>query len=353
MSSYCKWVVCAAAMLAASSCRGTLPVNAALRLMPEDCPTGTCPENPNGRGIYTDTGANYCILDSNQQGFCPEAFVNVSGGVMLEGRTALPPVSVYRVPITATFDSEPVPLVSIASDDTKLVIRYGVLGSARELSALKDLARLTLHSFLPVSKTPFTVRFSEKDLGPNSVHRYVVSYVLEGEEGQQYPCKDQGVSFLPRKRVHGVTAAVTDDANATTMGCESGAIVTCMEWGYKPWQRPVKDPSTTFDVIYRACLQAKRAAYYVSKDDYNSYTRKGTLIKTKDMWADSWESGVELEAYWGPQGATCLGTQRASGVPLPSPSDGLHYLPKCGGTSWNPSADVLLATGKPADKTGP
>jgi hypothetical protein len=125
-------------------------------------------------------------------------------------------------------------------------------------------------------------------------------------------------AFLPQRNVDGVSAHVTVDADQVTMGCRSGAIATCMVWGYRPWEANPDDQPKA-DTLYGSCLQAKRAAYFVQSGDYNSYTVKGTPLSVQDKAKIMNYPMPGVEAVWSPDGAVCLSPEFRR-VPLPGSS---------------------------------
>ncbi|QRN99359.1 hypothetical protein JRI60_10210 [Archangium violaceum] len=119
-----------------------------------------------------------------------------------------------------------------------------------------------------------------------------------------------------------LSAAVTLDADVTTLACRSGAIATCMLWGYKPWDSPSEQPGRVREDLFASCLHAKRAAYFVGQGDFASYTRNGTRILVRDAYGIQGKGArlEQLEAVWGPQGAVCLNPEnrRRPEVDLPT-----------------------------------
>nr|WP_227027596.1 ADYC domain-containing protein [Corallococcus soli] len=155
--------------------------------------------------------------------------------------------------------------------------------------------------------------------------------------------------FLPARQVDGLTAAVQGQDTAITLACETGAIGACLRWGYQPW-----DPTSFQDdrdraSVYGACLQAKRAAYFIGLGDLQSYTVGGTEFLRRDAHGFGARSNDRLdelefvEALWSPRGAECLNPMnRRRDLPLPR---GLQ-LPVCGSTpKWSPRG--TFATGVP------
>lgn len=96
---------------------------------------------------------------------------------------------------------------------------------------------------------------------------------------------------------------------AVTMACRDGALAKCVEWGYYPWEHAD---------YHQACTRAARADYC---GDGLPHTLQGLLIHVLDeLGIQEAEPNVtyEVEAEWGPDGATCVNPEwrRLSGLPL-------------------------------------
>ncbi|WP_253977612.1 ADYC domain-containing protein [Myxococcus dinghuensis] len=161
-------------------------------------------------------------------------------------------------------------------------------------------------------------------------------------------------SFLPRLRINSVNAAVESVPTWTTIGCGSGAIVTCLDWGYVPWNPDtgVYDPLRSH--LFGSCLQAKRAAYFVGRGDLKSYTRNGTRINKRDQFGLGRNANGQveelrtLEALWSPQGAVCLNPEnrRVPDIALPT---GMRGVPPCARPPrWTPTGKLATGTFTPA-----
>lgn len=138
-----------------------------------------------------------------------------------------------------------------------------------------------------------------------------------GTDAQPYPAV-----FVAGQKWNIQTGALIDDANAITVACPDDAVGACIDWGYEPWvdrnacsydwypaykakgcsMRPGKD-------IHQTCMRAKRADFAGMGF---SYTQTGTGILVGDSLNTSVNPldpsfpGDEIEAIWGPDGATCL-----------------------------------------------
>ncbi len=337
------------------------------------CPTGQCDPDPNGLGIYVVEGSNYCFKANGVPLFCPEAFINTPEGVILRFREPEHINMLQEVAVSATVQEEGrlplgVSLLSVQANASKLTVTYAYQGQQYVLQGA-DLKKLTL--FLEL-----TDRSSSAEIDPFYIYqvrlepragdlsaavpvdRYTLTYRHTPASPWQTHCSDTQrpggtVSFLPDKVVNGLNAAVADVANVTTMGCESGAIATCLRWGYTPWA-PDGGPLDSVTrarraYLYRSCLHAKRAAYFVGFGDLKSYTATGTPILKRDQFGIGIHQddihGENIEALWSPKGAVCLNPENRRHPEIPLAS--LHGLPSCG------SPPVWTTKGKLATSPAP
>ncbi|AKJ00727.1 hypothetical protein ATI61_120126 [Archangium gephyra] len=291
----------------------------------DECPTGNCDPGGNGnaKGLYTAEGGNYCFLAGGQQHFCPEAFIHRPKGLMLAIRYLNGVFGVIEYPVTARLasDSTPVFLTAVEGNRTQLTLKYKQNGVEHTLTG-DDVSKVILSlGSMPMGHGDATqfisydMRFvtdqkakTEKD----GVHRYRLNYreIRPGTAWLRHCAGDDEtvVSFLPGQRVSGSTGYVKDDATVTTMGCEQGSIVTCLAWGYTPWDPATGLRDETRDYVFQSCLQAKRAAYFVGKGDWRSYTKRNTKIFRRDQYGfgKPQDSIDRVEALWSPLGAVCF-----------------------------------------------
>ncbi|WP_143177989.1 ADYC domain-containing protein [Cystobacter ferrugineus] len=298
-----------------------------LEQIDENCPTGDCDPGGTGnaKGIYTAEGGNYCFKVQGEPFFCPEAFINTPTGVLLEVRYLNEPLRLVQPRIRGKLaaDSKPVEVLAINGDRTELSIKYRVQGETEESIAKGDGLEaliLGLDALSTVSGGPsiaYEMRFSahqppKPDATTDRVHRYKLEYrdARLRSDWVRHCEADVGgavVSFLQGQRVSGVNASVKLDSQVTSMGCEQGSLVTCLAWGFTPWDSSTGVRDETRDYVYRSCLQAKRAAYFVGHRDFKSYTKKGTKIEKWDQYASGEGEPVErIEALWSPRGAVCF-----------------------------------------------
>lgn len=145
--------------------------------------------------------------------------------------------------------------------------------------------------------------------------------------------KDQ-VVFQGGMAVNPVSAMVTRNAttaNWVTMSCRYGAIAQVRLWGY-----PYRPGTNTF--YFDAGLHMKRASYC---GDGNFYTHAGTKIRIWDNQGIQTDpmTTSEIEAWWTPNGATCIGPMRHSAMGFTGVCNGVP-LPPCSGSPTGALADA-------------
>ncbi|PTL82276.1 hypothetical protein DAT35_21040 [Vitiosangium sp. GDMCC 1.1324] len=345
-------------------------------LLASICPSGNCDTGGTGnaKGIYAATGGNYCFKAGNTAFFCPEAFVTIEKGLFLEGHYLDDPSNRTQRPVHARFEgsSTSVYVYAIHGDGTRLTIKYRVNGQDYSLTGA-EVSKLILQvpGLSPggSSGVSYELQFfpvQTEKTAKDGVSRYELRYRnttlpdVPANWSRHCEANDEKadafvVSFLEGQRVNSVSASVTDDATVTTMACESGSIVTCLAWGYTPWDVSTGQRDVTRDYVYRSCLQAKRAAYFVGASDFKSYTKKGTLILKRDQYGYGFEQDTipRVEAIWGPQGAVCFNPENrrrpdAEAWAGQDPNNlNTHGVPPCSPADW--SLQGKFATG-PAEK---
>jgi hypothetical protein len=91
-----------------------------------------------------------------------------------------------------------------------------------------------------------------------------------------------------------------------SVSCTNAAIGKCVRAGYKPW-KIASDRRTMWD-YHQACVRTIRADYC---GDGIGHTRNGMLINIIDRLSpEEPSSGLEFEAAWTPQGASCVARTR-------------------------------------------
>jgi hypothetical protein len=332
-------------------------------LMPTCTPGWCSPGKPNGRGIYIVKNGKFCFGEEGKPQFCPSHFVNQQNSVFLMSRLADDPT--IEVPARVTLHPIPfVPkaprLVRFEAQGSNLMVFYEtppLLGV--KLATPKELATMQFEveffdpasgEYLPMFRYSMRLK-PRKNNAPDAdgVHRYEMTFRRPGTVDPWAPgcTSPQGAaldtSFLGGLKVDPDNADVSP-AQVTTMSCETGAIDTCLSWGYKPWQTELTgDPQTSL-YLFRTCLQAKRAAYFVGFGDPSSYTTEGVEIYRRDPFGINVEPYDKLEALWSPRGALCLNREhvRLGDVGL-LPGTHLGKLLPCDPLHWTPGGKIATA----------
>jgi hypothetical protein len=342
--------------------------------------TGTGPGNGLGLFVVAASNSTYCFADvGGQPAFCPETFFNADPGVYLQLRDANDAFETYVVPVQASVPDawapdgyRPVNLIAIHTKGTQLAIEYEnddmiEWVSGDELASIKlDIPAPGTYPFsysmrVTPSTRPLPLGSAPAPYGlppPKWLRRYDVEYRIEGTgpaAGVWRPHCTVGTShrpssFLGQTMIDGVLGQVGQEPAAVTMACETGAIDTCLAWGYTPAYTPGVEPNP---YLYGSCLQAKRAAYFVGPRegliDLMSYTTNGTPIDVQDVAGIIDEPVEHLEAVWNPDGVACLNPEN-----LRRPEMASHpyfaipsHVPPCPHDDW--SGFGPLATGRRLD----
>ncbi|MDC0709131.1 ADYC domain-containing protein [Stigmatella sp. ncwal1] len=334
---------------------------------PTHCTPPDCPGGPtNGKGIYISQEAAYCIPDPwGKVLFCPETFTNIPReGVALRGRTFREneffpePADHAQYRVGVRWRKMRVELLRIDARSEGLIVSIRDGATEQVLDGL-DVEALVFE--FPKEAPRFRMRFRGNG-ADRGIALYAAEYNVDDKDTWTPSCAD-GVgtaAFLPQRSVDGVSARVMVNAEQVTLGCRTGAIATCMVWGYRPWEaNPHEQPLA--DSLYGSCLQAKRAAYFVQSGDFHSYTVKGTPIALQDKAGIMSELMPGVEAVWSPDGAICLSPAfrrvpgpGSSGLPalpavnpLPECSEQLHAAAPRGGLPALLAEPAFLATGRP------
>jgi hypothetical protein len=328
-----------------------------------NCPTGACdPGNGNGKGIYIASESDYCLKDEGDvPRYCPETFIHDARGVALQLRDFKNTAAVYTSPVQAVLvnasgTEEPVTLVSLRGERTELAITYrtsnGQVRTAKGSEVGSVRLKLTVSRGTGSNQQLHGFELQVRPVAPNPdlppwFRRYWVTYRPSGTTSWKPYCligrNDTQTSFLSGKRISGLTAEVTNDESVTTMSCETGAVDACLLWGYTPWSPQTGNPEAS-EYLFRSCLQAKRAAYFVGRGDSNSYTKSGTMIVKRDPYGISKQQVPHVEAIWSPRGAECLNPEYRRFPELALPDTLPADLPACKPAQW--SEYGKLATGK-------
>lgn len=182
---------------------------------------------------------------------------------------------------------------------------------------------------------PYVLRIDhvERDAGAVTpdVYLYSISYRHPGDETWRSACTDDSGAPEPAIPMQGfrwdpTTGQRSAAPGVVTLACKSGAIGSCASWGYRPWVSALLDH-------HQACIYMKRADYC---GDGTPHTMNGTWIDIYDRLSPQLQAqatGWPLEAHWGSQGASCIGTRRHPEIRFSGRCmrDGqLVALPACG-----------------------
>lgn len=216
-----------------------------------------------------------------------------------------------------------------------------------------DLVSLHLHLSLSTPTTgkelDYVLDFNKATDEPGNqvVHEYNMVWRKAGQPAtanQQY-CWDGNGKPDPVVFQHGIyvnptSATVTRNqatADLVTLSCRQGGPATVWWWGY-----PYTLGANTW--YFDAGLQMKRASYCA---DSQHYTHTGTKIaihddvQPKPVQSDSI---TRMEAFWTPQGATCLDEMRHPDMGFKGECNGVK-LPQCPKLSDQPDGGAWLADG--------
>lgn len=158
-------------------------------------------------------------------------------------------------------------------------------------------------------ETAATMWVSDFEEAEPGEYRYTFHY--NDANGNPVPLCDPDpegdIAAVPIKdiTVNGTTGAIGPRPSTLYLGCTSGAVGKAVVWGYKPWERNIKE--------FEAAVRMVRADYC-----YNgvSWTVPGTPIEVRDKWDinDFLNEGHPTEAIWGKDRLLCLGTPRNVGL---------------------------------------
>jgi ADYC domain len=295
-----------------------------------------CDPEQNGLGVFVARDGRFCLQTPQSGRLCVESFVNDPEGVKIRLSPASVREKYVEWKVQATFRPEgfslPVlySLHSITTDRGRLVVKYTRLNIGGPplppmVASDEDLPFIWLEFANKYNNkaVAFQLRFFHVDEtvladGPSPrdpIERYFAEYRFGDISTHEWGswgalCADPdgeklSASFLGGNEVDFRSAKVTRNAQAVTMSCVTGAIDTCMKWGYAPWAGEGGEKRAQ---VFGACLQAKRAAYYAGKGDLGSYTKPGTPILLHDTYGIHNDpiNDASLEAVWSLTGAKCF-----------------------------------------------
>jgi hypothetical protein len=284
----------------------------------------------NGAGVYiadTSPASNFGLRYGRFQ-WLLTGFTNTSTAVLANGWYEAPdaPVPADGQVTGARYLGQPHMVRSLSVTGTAVTVLLE--DSAGQVFAVEGpaLGNLTLQLRVPnpsfTGDFRFVVRFAAsqplsgyvEDLtGYSLLYRRDPAGDGSGTGSWASHCQDSQGQTMPSifsqgSHWHPASAARTLGSERVAVSCQSGAIATCMLWGYRPWATAERQdngqPESLAD-YHQACIHMKRAAYC---GDEVSYTTKGIDILMADPFDPSSAMGAidQIEAYWSPSGALCL-----------------------------------------------
>lgn len=304
-------------------------------LMPACAPgSPKCDPELNGVGVFVARDGQFCLPSYWPARYCVRSFINDPGGIKVKLAASTSDES-FEWNVTASFRPEGFALpqlnslASITTDKGRLVIKYRrlVIGGPSPVVVVPDDKLRWV--WLEFTSGPATLAWPTYQLrfepagstladGPSpreSIGRYRVSFRVDPESSPPSSpwspfCTDAAgaqlsSSVLGGNEIDPRSARVFRREQSVTLSCVTGAIDTCLTWGYAPWAGEADGDRAS---LFSACLQAKRAAYYVGKGDLGSYTKPGTPILLRDMFGIHNDpiNDASLEAVWTSGGAKCF-----------------------------------------------
>ncbi|MFO0572681.1 MAG: ADYC domain-containing protein [Polyangia bacterium] len=289
-------------------------------------------DEPNGRGIHiarTEPQSQYGMHNSDGSfKFWLTHFESSGGKVQAAGwfidgsGTA---VKALSTTIAASYQGRPAALLNMTSQGSQLVVTLrdttGIVFTlldkenvGLELNfSLANPDRRIAHDFqitvdsldaissLTGDVSGYTLRYADRSLGDKP--RELCQNALTGPESNVF---FGGASWHP------IHSGRVDNPGHLTVTCQSGAVAVCMGWGYRPWAKAYNSLTSQDESLldtHQACIQMKRAAYC---GDAQAFTIEGTKIAIQDSFQPAFNSEFsgDIEAVWGPKGASCVTTPR-------------------------------------------
>lgn len=353
---------CRTAAPSSPSPQAIAPPTGAIACVQPACPAGSagcayqemiCPDpttdccQPNGIGIYTDDGGYAGIGDHHVM---ITHFMTIPNrGVVFEGRAlnaqqAWTPV--LGQVVSADVQGQSSSVVSVSEAAT---VPTWTLAGGRAVTG-DQLAELTLH--ILVDDHRYALGFTAAaptGTHTQDVHAYRLRWTAETPTAWQDYCFDGGTPAAPQIHnpdpvvfqqginVDPLSGKVARDhaQSLVTVSCLRGAPATVYGWGYAYNAAP----KATF--FFDAGIHMKRAAYC---GDSRHFTEPNTWLDIADSAHIQGGSlpMAKLEAWWSPDGATCLNLKNARRPELLHGFNGVcngkQPLPRC---AEDPSAIYL------------
>jgi hypothetical protein len=180
---------------------------------------------------------------------------------------------------------------------------------------------------------------SYQQISPKEAHYTFETY---DDDGNVVPvCEADAAgsrAMVPIKdiTVNEVTGKMAKRSNTLYLACMSGAVGKAVQWGYRPWERPLEE----FEVATRMI----RADYCFTG---HSFTQNGTHLQVQDRYNINTflHSDDPTEAVWSRSGVRCLNTPRNATYTAPQVQCNGQTLPTCpADTSMTTYPDTLFWT---------
>lgn len=145
--------------------------------------------------------------------------------------------------------------------------------------------------------------------------------VDDGGGGREPLCSGAWNRAVPIAGIYEIGGAFQPSATHFSFACNSGVVVKCSNWGYKPW---------LYGDHHQACTRMARADYCGTGE---SHTFEGTPIDVYDSAHVNLpaSSPDAFEAAWLPRGALCLSRTRWQALPIDGYCRALLPDPRFGG----------------------
>lgn len=309
----------------------------ALKQNAKVCPYRNCAgadDEPNGRGIHiatTKTPSTYGIHDSEIDWWVTH-FQQVGPDVKAvgwskDGTGQL--VQVASTPVSASYRGNGYKLAGLQTINSMLIVSLldPVTMKITKVTNI-DVDGLAL-SFdvtpvFPLRSQPKSISLffnftEERKSSGTGIFGYKIQYLIKGAAAKVDFCLNSDLTdewnvFHTGAFFNPLTGVGTSGGNITNITCRTGAVATCMQWGYQPWASAfskVSQQVESLEKYHQACIHMKRAAY-IQADLTRTFTIEGTEIEINDPFDPPFHSSsmTTTEAYWTEVGATCVSDKR-------------------------------------------
>ncbi len=303
----------------------------------KNCPTRACgsaDEDPNGRGIHiatTKTPSTFGVHDSEIDWWVTH-FQQIGTDVRAvgwskDGANQLVPVT--SSPISVSYHGKSYRLTNLQTSNSALIVTLLDTVTMTTLQLAKSDIDGIVFGFdvtpvFPLRSQPKSIYLffnssEEKKSNGTSMVGYKIQYLIKGTASKVDFClnsdgTDEWNIFHTGAFFNPLTGTGTTGGNLTNITCRTGAVAVCMQWGYQPWATAFSMQSKQVESLekyHQACIHMKRAAY-IQADLTRTFTIEGTEIQINDPFDPPFNTSsmTTEEAYWLPEGATCVSNPR-------------------------------------------